>query len=267
MIKIFKKLIYKTESAKLQKHSISNVISDFELGKNKNLVFLAKKRFEWMNDFIKSKDIGLEVGAGAAFSKKVLNSKSIHTSDFSNDSHLDFKNINAEKTKFKNSSYDFVIASNMIHHVPHPVLFLKEMHRILKKGGRLIIFEPHVSIFYQLITLITKHEGFDFTVDVWDKSKSVKINNNPWNSNQAVAYLLFKNKDFFEKKMEGSFKIIYESYSEFFIFINSGGIYSKCFYVPLNYTLLGILHFIDKLLVKFFPNIFALGRKIVLEKV
>ena len=67
--------------------------------------------------------------------------------------------------------------------------------------------------------------------------------------------------------MEGSFKIIYESYSEFFIFINSGGIYSKCFYVPLNYTLLGILHFIDKLLVKFFPNIFALGRKIVLEKV
>ena len=43
------------------------------------------------------------------------------------------------------------------------------------------------SIFYQLITLITKHEGFDFTVDVWDKNKSVKINNNPWNSNQAVA--------------------------------------------------------------------------------
>tara|TARA_Y100001958_G_C21170315_1_gene502243 strand:+ start:271 stop:1074 length:804 start_codon:yes stop_codon:yes gene_type:complete len=267
MIKIFKKLVFKTESDKLKKYSISNVIRDFELGKNKNLVFLVKKRFEWMQDFIKSEDIGLEVGAGAAFSKKILNSKLIHTSDFSNDSHLDFKNIDAEKTQFNNSSYDFVIASNMIHHVPHPVLFLEEMHRILKKGGRLIIFEPHVSVFYQLITLMTKHESFDFTVDAWDKNKSVKIDDNPWNSNQAVAYLLFKNKNFFEKKMEGSFKIIYENYSEFFIFINSGGIYSKCFYVPLNYTLLNVLNLIDKFLVKFFPNIFALGRKIVLEKV
>ena len=133
MIKIFKKLIFKTELTKLQKHSISNVISDFELGKNKNLVFLAQKRFEWMQEFIKSDDIGLEVGAGAAFSKKILNSKFIHTSDFSNDVHLDFKNVDAEKTKFKNSSYDFVIAANMIHHVPHPVLFLEETHRILKK--------------------------------------------------------------------------------------------------------------------------------------
>ena len=44
MIKIFKKLVFNIESTKLQKHSIPNVISDFELGKNKNLVFFSKKK-------------------------------------------------------------------------------------------------------------------------------------------------------------------------------------------------------------------------------
>jgi len=118
-----------------------------------------------------------------------------------------------------------------------------------------------------LITFITKHEGFDFTVDIWNAEKSVKTNNDPWDSNQAVAYLLFKNKDIFEKKMNGFFKVIYEDFSEFLVFVNSGGIYSKCFYIPLNYTLLKIANLIDKILVKLFPSVFALGRKIVLEKV
>ena len=99
---------------------------------------------------------------------------------------------------------------------------------------------------YQLITFITKHEGFDFTIDIWNAEKSVKTNNDPWDSNQAVAYLLFKNKNIFEKKMNGFYKVINEDFSEFLVFVNSGGIYSKCFYIPLNYTLLKIANLIDK---------------------
>ena len=120
MIKIFNKLIFKIDSTKLQKDTISRVIDDFVSGRNKNLIFLVKQRFEWMQKFIKPNDIGLEVGAGAAFSKKLLKSKIIHTSDLSNYDHLDFKNIDAEKTGYENSTYDFVIASNMIHHDVNP---------------------------------------------------------------------------------------------------------------------------------------------------
>ena len=79
MIKIFNKLIFKIDSTKLQKDIISRVIDDFVSGRNKNLIFLVKQRFEWMQKFIKPNDIGLEVGAGAAFSKKLLKSKLIHT--------------------------------------------------------------------------------------------------------------------------------------------------------------------------------------------
>ena len=72
MIKIFNKLVFKIDSTKLQKDIISRVIDDFVSGRNKNLIFLVKQRFEWMQKFIKPNDIGLEVGAGAAFSKKLL---------------------------------------------------------------------------------------------------------------------------------------------------------------------------------------------------
>ena len=43
-----------------------------------------------------------------------------------------FKNIDAQNTKFENESFDYVIASNMIHHA-YPIKFFREMNRILKK--------------------------------------------------------------------------------------------------------------------------------------
>ena len=52
----------------------------------------------------------------------------------------------------------------MIHHIPFPIKFFREMNRILKKDGKLIIFESYCSIIFQLVTMIMKHEGFDFTL-------------------------------------------------------------------------------------------------------
>ena len=39
----------------------------------------------------------------------------------------------------KTDSLNFVIASNMVHHIPYPMKFFKEMHRILKKDGKHLI--------------------------------------------------------------------------------------------------------------------------------
>ena len=80
-----------------------------------------------MNDYIKKDDVGLEVGAGPGLSKEFIKNGSLKISDFSDHKHLDFKNIDAQDTKFKENSYDFIIASNMIHHVPYPVKFFKEI--------------------------------------------------------------------------------------------------------------------------------------------
>ena len=50
------------------------------------------------------------------------------------------------------------------------------------------------------------------------------------------------------------------------IFLNSGGVTSKTKYIPMNKFFLNILHRIDKIIVKLLPNIFCMGRRIVLKK-
>jgi len=45
----------------------------------------------------------------------------------------------AEKTGFESSEFDLIIASGVIEYLPHDQPMLKEMHRLLKSGGKLIL--------------------------------------------------------------------------------------------------------------------------------
>ena len=134
MIKITQKAVFDSKSNRMKKiGDVENAINEFKKKRNKNLDFLLKKRFSWMKKFIKEKNTGLEVGAGG-FSKNFIKNKNFKISDLAMYDHLDFKNVDAQKTQFESNYYDFVIAVNMIHHVPYPIKFLNEMHRILKKA-------------------------------------------------------------------------------------------------------------------------------------
>ena len=66
--------------------NVTKVIED--LKKNKNLYFLIKNRFDWMNNFIELNKSGIEVGAAAGFSKIFTKNKSILITDFCDDAHL-----------------------------------------------------------------------------------------------------------------------------------------------------------------------------------
>jgi SAM-dependent methyltransferase len=265
------KILKKAQFSKKQNRmkavgNVEEALNYFKTKKNKNLYFLTKKRYEWMNNYIKKSDIGLEVGAGPGLSKEFIENNNLKISDFSDHKHLDYKNIDAQDTKFRENSYDFVIASNMIHHIPYPVKFFKEMHRILKKDGKLIIQDAYCSIMFQLITIIMKHEGYDFTKDVWSESAPVTSEEDLWAGNIAVPHLIFDDINIFNKNLGSYFKIEHENLSECLIFLNSGGVCSKTFYIPLNNFFLNILNKIDNILTKVFPKIFAMGRQLVLKK-
>lgn len=267
MLKIFNKIQFSKHKNKMK--SIGNVeaaIKLFRESKSKNLGFLLKKRFGWMNDFIKPDDCGVELGSGPGFSKKFIKNKNFKISDLSNYDHLDYKNIDAQNTKFQAQTFDFVIASNMIHHIPYPIKFFKEVSRILKQGGKLIIFESYCSIAFQLATIIMKHEGFDFTINVWDEKEPKSDEHDIWAGNIAVPHLIFDNKDDFNKHLGNDFEIKYEKLTECLIFLNSGGVSSKTFYIPMNNLFIKFFDIIDQILIKFFPKIFAMGRRLVLIK-
>ena len=267
MLKISKKVQFSSEENKM--NSVANTKKARELyysAKSSNLKFLLEKRFSWMNKFIKDEHTGIEVGSGAGFTREFIKNKNLKLTDLGNDDHLDFKNIDAQRTGFKDESFDFVISSNMIHHIPYPIKFFKEMNRILKKEGKLIIFESYCSITFQIITILMKHEGFDFTLNVWDEENAKSDEDNAWHGNIAVPHLIFDDKKKFKENLDEYFKINYEKLTECLIFLNSGGVTSKTKYIPMNRFFLNILHFIDRILIKILPSIFCMGRRIVLTK-
>jgi len=267
MFKIIKKIHFNKEENRMRAISDTEYARKiYKSSKNKNVKYLLSNRFGWMNNHIKENDVGIEVGSGSGFTKDFIKNKNFKLTDLSSDDHLDYKNIDAQNTKFEKESFDYIIASNMIHHIPYPTKFFKEMHRILKKNGKLLIFEPYSSIVTQLITIIMRHEGFDFTVDVWDEKHPKSDETDVWSGNIAVSNLIFDDKSLFNEKLGKYFSIEHEELSECLIFLNSGGVTSKTFYIPMNNFFMKILDIVDKILIKIFPNVFCMGRKIVLVK-
>ena len=266
MMRIFDKIQFKSSQNMMKHVADIRAAIEYYKSKNNNLDFLLRERFNWMNDFINPSDLGLEVGSGVGFSKDYIKNKNFKISDISSDEHLDYKNIDAQNTNFPEESFDFIIASNMVHHIPYPIKFFKEMNRILKDDGKLIIFEPYCSVLLQLVTIIMRHEGFDFTVNPWDNKIPKSSESDAWHGNIAVSNLIFDNKKIFNNQLGNYFKIEYEKLTECFIFLNSGGVTSKTFFIPLNNLFLKFLSKVDDILVSLMPKIFCLGRRIVLKK-
>ena len=267
MIKLIKKIKFSKKEDKMKNFgNINESLKYFKENKNKNLHFALKQRFDWMNKYIKEQDVGLEVGSGAGFSKEFILNKNLKISDFSNHQHLDFKNIDAHDTKFKENSFDYIIAAHVLHHITYPAKFFREMHRILKKDGKLIIHEAYLSIFLQLIIIVMRHEGFDWTKNIWSETTPATDDEDLWAGNNAIPHLIFDDIDDFKKNLGIHFKIEHDEILHCFTFLNSGGVTSKTFYLPLNYFFLNILDKIDYFLVKIFPKIFAMNRQLVLKK-
>jgi len=61
--------------------------------------------------------------------------------------NLDVRSASLEENNFPDNSFDAVLASHLIEHLNDPKLFLKEIYRILKKGGRCFITTPNIRGF------------------------------------------------------------------------------------------------------------------------
>lgn len=248
-----------------QEGDVAKAREYFIRNKNKNLAFLLDKRYSWMNDYITNNDLGIEVGAGCGFSKFFIKNKNLLTTDYANHSWLDAANINALELPYPNESKDYIIAGNMIHHIPYPLLFFKEMARVLKPGGVLIIQELYGSYLMRLILKLMRHEGYDYTVNVWNEKEVCTNPNDLWAANCVIPNLLFDNTQVFQNNVP-QFKIIKKVHTEFFVFLNSGGVIAKTGYLPLPKFALKFLWKLDSILSKVLPSIFSSQVQLVLKK-
>ena len=77
-----------------------------------------------------------------------------------------YKNIklieaDCENLPIKNNTYDLVIGRGILHHLPNPEKGIKEIMRVTKPNGLILISEPKYNIFLELLRRIirktTKH--------------------------------------------------------------------------------------------------------------
>lgn len=75
---------------------------------------------------------------------------------------FDFISGTAQKLPFQEASFDLAICSASFHHFPDPDGFLKEIKKVLKSEGRLVIAEiriPFVTGLYNATVTKYSHEG------------------------------------------------------------------------------------------------------------
>ena len=73
---------------------------------------------------------------------------------------------------FVNESFDCVIASEIIEHVANPSLFVKELFRVVKKGGSLIVTTPYKEkLIYYLCINCNKKTPVNAHIHSFDEKK------------------------------------------------------------------------------------------------
>jgi ubiquinone/menaquinone biosynthesis C-methylase UbiE len=136
-----------------------------------------------------------------------------------------------EKTKFKNNFFDIALSSDVIEHLKNQKMFLKEIKRIVKKKGLVIIGTP-IKFTEKPSDKLHTHEFFPQELENLAEKyfKKVKITK----SHPLLCYLLYKK----------SIKIFNKKVYVFYVLINALSIFlGKNIFKNINHRY-AYMHFV-----------------------
>ncbi len=122
------------------------------LGATREQLSMLYTRYKFAQSFCDGKEV-LEIacGAGQALGYLARVAKRVVGGDIDEDNlkyalgqyqgreHIDFRQLDAHNLPFSNESFDVIILFEAIYYLEGPDQFLEECHRILRKGGILLI--------------------------------------------------------------------------------------------------------------------------------
>lgn len=96
----------------------------------------------------------------------------------------------AHDMPFENGEFSGVVLLDVLHHLQHPVVFLREAARVLRPGGRLAMIEPGMSMIAKQFYDHFHQEPVIMTADPFAEQVA-QSGTDPWDSNQVIPSLMF----------------------------------------------------------------------------
>jgi SAM-dependent methyltransferase len=206
--------------------------------------FLKKLYNQWYAEFLKEipglpEGKMVELGSGGGFLKE-LNSDII-CSDIINLPTNDMT-FSALDMPFEDLSLNAIFMIDTFHHIPDSNIFLKEVCRVLKPGGKMIMIEPANSLWGRFIYKNFHHEPFNPKGD-WQ----IPFEGPLTGANGALPWIVFeRDRDVFNNRFP-QLKIESITYKNPFLYLISGGVSYRQLMPDVTYPL---FNGIDQILPK-----------------
>ncbi len=168
---------------------------------------------------------------------------------------------NAYKLSFADESVSNLILTDVFHHLKYPGTALNEFHRVLQKGGRVIMLEPCISALGLIVYDMLHEEPIAITKEIqWFAPTSWSPNEIDYYAAQGNASRIFINKGYRSKLV--NWKKLETIRLSAVAYAASGG-YSKPQLYPTS--MLTVIKNLEKIL-DLFPVLFATRLVVILEK-
>ena len=134
----------------------------------------------------------LEIGAGAGISEIFLTQKILRTDFFSFPEYGVRGDCPAEELPYQNSTFEAIIMIDALHHISNLDQAFNEFIRVMKPGGKIVIFEPWVSVLSFLPYKLFHHESTS-----WKHRPSRRQTlNDPSHGDQGVSRYIILDESF-----------------------------------------------------------------------
>ncbi len=85
--------------------------------------------------------------------------------------NIEGRTMNAIALDCPDNTFDFVYASNLLHHLPEPETAIREMHRVLKPGGKACFWDPlrHnpiINVYRRLATSVRTEDETPLDINI-----------------------------------------------------------------------------------------------------
>jgi len=182
--------------------------------------------------------LSVEIGSGGGGAKEVL--PGVKTSDVFFLPGLDLC-LHGEQMPFKKDSVSGFLLLNVFHHLKDPFVFLHEVIRCLKPGGKAVMIEPANSAWGRFVYTHLHHEPFDPAGD-WRLTKQGPLSS----ANGALPWIVFCRDQAKFRRHFPSLLMKEMVYHTPFLYLLSGGVSKRQLVPSFSYRFFKGLEFLLK---------------------